>query len=358
MQSYFSKKDVLKNIDDYEILGKSIQSILNQKSLLGISLNSLTNVETCKNLLNSWQIQNMKIVQASDSHSSLELYNGSGKSLGSRACWIKIGALTFRSLQMALKQQNSKIYFEIPILNKKIYMYGIAVKGDFLVNSNKNKDDYSIFTFSPDLNSLIGPRGTGKSTIIKTIDYMMNFEDYYTKEIEEEKQKSDYVFASSHLDLDRYVINRFDSAIIFIKYNDDVYSIYSNPTGFTSPNIDIYLLDKKSNKFHKKVQCKNLNTKDMFSLIKEIEKFKVKVYKQKDLQEMTSNSDDVTKLIDGLNIVGIGTNYLEKKILLKRLYDEIKDICKEMFKDRLTDNNADWSNEELEKNIKSIIKYI
>ena len=224
-------------------------------------------------------------------------------------------------------------------------MYGIAVKGGFLVNSNKNKDDYSIFAFSPDLNSLIGPRGTGKSTIIEIIDYIMNFEDYYTKEIEEEKQKSDYEFTPNHIDLDRYVINRFKSAIIFVNCNNEIYSIYSQPTGFSTPNISIYLLDKVTNKFKKMIQCKKINTKDMYTLIKEREKFKVKVYKQKDLQEMTSNSDGVTKLIDGLNIVGIGTDYLEKKMMLKRLYGEIKDICKEMFKERLLDKSADWSKE-------------
>lgn len=349
MQSYFEKRDRLKDVDNYEILGKSIQSVLRTKSLLGISLNYLDNVAICNNLLNNWKIDNKKIIQASDSHSSLDKYAGSGKPLGTKACWVKMGTLTFQSFKMALKQQNSKIYFEKPSLNKKIYMCGIAVKGGFLINSNKNKNEYSIFTFSSELNSLIGPRGTGKSTIIEIIDYIMNFENYYSKEIEEEKNKSDYELPFTDKDLERYVINRFDTAIVFINCNGNIYSIYSEPTGFSSPNIGIYLLDEKTNKFKKKVQCKKLNTKDMFSLIKEREKFKVKVYKQKDLQEMTSDSDGVTKLIDGLNIIGLGTDYLEKKMLLKKMYGEIKDICKKMFKERLSDKKADWNDELLEK---------
>ncbi len=352
MQSYFKSRDNLKEINDFEIIGKTVQSVLNSKSLLAISINNIKNIEHCKSLLSNWKIENIKLVQASDSHSSLDFYEGSGKPFGTKSCWVKMGTLTFKSFQMALKQQNNEVYFKKPSINKNIYMHGIAVKGGFLINANKNKNDFSIFTFSPDLNCLIGPRGTGKSTIIEIIDYITNFENYYTKEINEEKEQNHFELAPSHKDPGRYVINRFNTAIIFINYDENLYAIHSNPKGFSIPNISLYYLDKAKNTFRRTAHCKKLNTNDMYRFIKKREQFKIKVYKQKDLQEMTSSSSGVTKLIDKLNVTGLGTDYLEKKMLLKKMYKEIKDICSTMFKERLSDDNADWNDIELDKKYK------
>lgn len=341
-----------KETEEFELTGQTVQNVLKSQSLLAISLNVLKNKETCENLLNDWTIKNMKIIQASDSHSSLEEYTGSGKPFGTRSCWIKMGNLTYKSLFMSFKQQNSMVYFDKPKLNKAIYMYGVAVKGGFLINTNKNKSDFCIFPFSPELNCLIGPRGTGKSTIIEIIDYIFNFENYYDEQIRFERNRSPYEMPMSEKDISRYVISRFKSAIIYINVDETIYAIYSEPKGFSTPNISLYSFQKEKGTFKKIIHCNRLNNKQISDFIRIKENFKVKVYKQKDLQEMTSSTNGIIKLIDKLNVIGLGTEYLQKKMLIQKYYKELQSLCEVMVKERWKDKNADRSTIELEKKYK------
>ena len=350
MQSYFKSKDEIKEIEEFELIGQTVQNVLRSKSLLGISLNNLKNVETCESLLHNWGIENRKIIQSSDSHSSLDMYEGSGKPFGTKTCWMKMGNLSFKALVMSLKQQNSIAALEKPVFNKEIFIKGIAVRGGFLINnSSKNKDDFAIFPFSPELNCIIGARGTGKSTLIEIIDYIFNFETYYDDDIKEEKNRSPFAIPLTAKDIERHIIGRYNYAIIFMSCGGNVFAIHSNPKGFSSPNISIYEFDINKDTFINKCNCKKLTGKGISDIIKLKETFKVKVYKQKDLQEMTTTADGITKLIDGLNIIGIGHEYLEQKMLMKKGYKEIQSLCEPMVKDRWDDPKADYTDNNLEK---------
>ena len=343
MQKYFKDKNGSNFDEELSIIGTTVQTVLKSKSLLAISINNENNIKIAEGLLHNWKINKCKIIQSSDSHSSLYSYEGSGKALGTRICWVKMSSLTYKALQMALKQENSKIKYEFPKLEKSVYMLGLAANGGFLVNANKSQNDFAIFPFSSELNCLIGARGTGKSTLIEIIKYIFSFETYFNEDISDEKNKGMFELPLTEKDLERHIINRYKKAIIYISCEDRIYAIYSNPIGFSKPNIKIYENDKDT--FILKCKCNKINDKSVNSVIKLRENFKIKVYEQKELQEMTSNKNGVTTLIDGLNIISIGTKYLEYKMLLRKNYQELKTMCTEMFKERLKDKKADWSND-------------
>ena len=87
--------------------------------------------------------------------------------------WIKGSDINFQMLKEALIDFDISVSYEN--MNKnKVYIEGLYVmfeESGFL--SNKKKDGDFTVKFSDSLNCLIGGRGTGKSTVLETIDFVM-----------------------------------------------------------------------------------------------------------------------------------------------------------------------------------------
>ncbi len=82
-----------------------------------------------------------------------------------RTCYIKIGDFNFEALEYALSDPDYRISpQEKPIINNS-HIKSIAFEGGLL---DKTKID-----FSPELNNLIGIRGSGKSSILEIIRYTL-----------------------------------------------------------------------------------------------------------------------------------------------------------------------------------------
>jgi len=79
--------------------------------------------------------------------------------------FLKIGAYTFESVKFALLDQENRVSNQPPALTHS-YIKSIAFEGDKL-------NDRSI-NFSPELNTFIGIRGSGKSTVLESIRYALN----------------------------------------------------------------------------------------------------------------------------------------------------------------------------------------
>lgn len=350
LEAYFNdvKENEKKDETNAVIIGTSIKKVLSHKALMGISINNVYNKKRCLELLKNWQIGNKKILQFSDSHSSLIEYNGSGKSLGERNSFIKIGDLSFNALVNSLKQINDTVFFEIPEEIPKTHIMGLAVQGGFLINNTTDTESFAIFPFSAELNCIIGARGTGKSTLLEIIDYIFNFEKKYDEYVEKKLYSSPYEDDYGYFD-GRIIINRFEKSILYLKYLNDIYAIYINPEDLKYVNISIFTYNNDKQTFLRKAFAKSVSSQNMNKVIKIREKLRVKIFKQKDMQDLTSNKQGVFELIDDLNRITFGLDYKNLKHNMRIKANQIKDISKVMIKERKEDEFADYSNNNIEK---------
>lgn len=81
------------------------------------------------------------------------------------ATYLKVGAYTFESVKFALLDKTNRVSTQLPKLEHS-YIKNIAFEGDKLSDRSIN--------FSPELNTFIGIRGSGKSTILESIRYALD----------------------------------------------------------------------------------------------------------------------------------------------------------------------------------------
>ncbi len=79
--------------------------------------------------------------------------------------YLKIGAFTFESVKFALLDKANRVAAEVP-KQEHSYVKRVAFEGDKL--------DGRIIDLSPELNTLIGIRGSGKSTILEALRYVLD----------------------------------------------------------------------------------------------------------------------------------------------------------------------------------------
>lgn len=82
-----------------------------------------------------------------------------------KACYLKLGELSFESVKFSLSTPNSKVTKEIPKHNAS-FIKSIYFEGGIL--------DKQKIHFSSELNTLIGIRGSGKSSILEAIRYVLD----------------------------------------------------------------------------------------------------------------------------------------------------------------------------------------
>lgn len=83
-----------------------------------------------------------------------------------RKCYIKLSAFTFEAVKFALLDHAQRVSSEVPIF-KHSYIRSIQLEGAGTLGGQ------TLF-FSPELNTLIGIRGSGKSSILEAIRYALN----------------------------------------------------------------------------------------------------------------------------------------------------------------------------------------
>lgn len=152
-----------------ELDGGRIQTIANKeifrKSVLGFQ--KLTNRDTesnCKTWLRGWMPAK---VQGSDCKSIGSV--GKAQVLGDKdlKTYIKIGDSNFDALKYALMDKEHRVAEESQTTAKS-YLKSISFSG--------GKLDGETITFSPDLNNFIGIRGSGKSSVLEIIRYVLGIE--------------------------------------------------------------------------------------------------------------------------------------------------------------------------------------
>ncbi len=95
--------------------------------------------------------------------------------------WLKIGDFTFEAIKYALADHASRVANEQPQNCQHSHIKSISFEGGVL--------DKQQIDFSPELNSLIGIRGSGKSSIVEAIRYLLNI-SFGDKTIDKEYKDS------------------------------------------------------------------------------------------------------------------------------------------------------------------------
>ncbi len=97
--------------------------------------------------------------------------------IGSESTWIKMDHVGVQGLRQAFLDPESRISFEDPVgLRKGSHLLGVSWEGGFL--------DGVRFPLNPELNCLIGGKGTGKSTVVESIRYAFDL-GFRTDEVRE-----------------------------------------------------------------------------------------------------------------------------------------------------------------------------
>jgi len=95
--------------------------------------------------------------------------------IGSESTWIKMDHVGVEGLRQAFLDPESRISFEDPLgMRRGSHLLGVSWEGGFL--------DGVRFSLNPELNCLIGGKGTGKSTVIESIRYAFDL-DFRTDEV-------------------------------------------------------------------------------------------------------------------------------------------------------------------------------
>lgn len=323
-------KDELKKLD---IRGQALIKVLKSSALHGICFNSLSNLPRINEILSSFKVNYLQLLQASDSHSSLENYNGPGRPLGERASWIKLGELSFKSLKLALKNDITRVMLEPPKPKDDSYIIGVAIKGGFI----RHKDNcvpWSIIPLSEELNCVIGARGTGKSTLLDIIRY---------------------IFDWKNISLGEDIINRFDDALIFFKESDNVIAFYMKPSGLHKPNIKKYILRERTFKKVPNNYRNKLDEPNSFSSKHYFASKYIQSYRQRELFNLAINEAGPTVIIQGLSDLKFGVDFRKVYETLSRCERNIIEHCKELVKDRKSDKKADLTTNYLEENFKEYL---
>lgn len=265
---------------ELSITGKSLAKIIKSPSLLAIQCNNDINKDKLIGKLNNQdylRINNpLAYIKCSDCHgiNTDKYYGKSGHEIGRYYSELKLSEFTFESLKMALLDSEMRVCNEIKTTDYA-FIQGVAVKSSIFTDSN----EYSYFHFSEELNCVIGSRGTGKTTLLEIIQSIIMPNNLKGK------------------DLNR-AFEKYISAVVFIKNNDNIYAVSNEPVVLKDDYIDdasklsnlkIYVLNKVNMKFS---IDKGDDDKEFLS------RFLTAGYQQRQLYIYSQNPNKILDIVD------------------------------------------------------------
>lgn len=192
------------HINTSELLnGKKIFSGGYKNELLGgcyskfIGVNSVDAIQKYTGYLNKISSMNRNFILDCDAHSHEEI--------PTESMWIKVANNSTASFFEALKEYEITVRISKP-KTPSIFIEGINIgysEDGYLIG--KNKTDYLV-RYSPSLNSYIGGRGTGKSTTLDLMNFVLT---------QEFKDKDQLYFFSLHGEIS-VLVNYYDDEFIII----------------------------------------------------------------------------------------------------------------------------------------------
>ncbi|HEN0979571.1 TPA: AAA family ATPase [Streptococcus agalactiae] len=248
-----------------------------------VGLKNKNQINGAKNFMKNYR-EDVNFLIDNDSHSIDTLANN--------FFWIKGSDINFQMLKEALIDFDISVSYEN--MNKnKVYIEGLYVmfeESGFL--SNKKKDGDFTVKFSDSLNCLIGGRGTGKSTVLETIDFVMT-QSVHDENLLDFICKHGNVYLLFQCDRDEYIVEfispyKEDDDNILSRFEEERPFKYERRYYFNRDKIKKYMLKKYLNVY--KITCSNVKEMDISNIEKVRNKTKV-------LSELYDNRYSVNDLV-------------------------------------------------------------
>jgi predicted ATP-dependent endonuclease of OLD family len=299
--------------------GKSLASIIKSEHLYGISLNDKgLKDKLLKDILNNKEYRREKsiaVIYCSDSHGTRDTkakYKADGKPIGERYSYIKLSELSFHGLKIALLDPEVRIYDEIPG-NIYPYIEGVAINGGYLEDP-KNPDGFQFFRFNKALNCVIGARGTGKSTLLDTVQYTL------FPEVTDDE-----------------VALKFDISAVFLNYFGDVYAFICEPKiEFDNYTKELIGVRNKPSIYKLSKNGKFYSSRKSNEIYKELQNFSSVAYKQRAILNYAQDKRGPIDVINNLLLISNTEKYSNLLKGIKQNYDSIESILKKQ-------NRVEWN---------------
>lgn len=184
------------------------------------------------------------------------------ETIGTKVIWIKGVSNTYDTIKKAVRDYNISIELDKP-REPLCYIKGIYAANNgssFLVNNTNYKEDFSV-TFSNSLNCFIGGRGTGKSTTLHILDFVLGQNFRHEEELDS-------------------VCNYKDIWVLYYYNNVDYLVLFNVPQKSYKDQsiVDCFLMEKKFS-FFEHEEVKNAAI-DRCIQIFELKKFEDRVEKK------------------------------------------------------------------------------
>lgn len=207
--------------------------------------------------------------------------------LGTNFFWIKGEKVDFYSFKASIKDFNLHFLMQknIPV-SPRYYIKGLYVSGTGFLRSKINNAPY-VLSFSDRMNSFIGGRGTGKSTTLDILSFILSQQIYDKKKL-------------------RFLMNN-GSLMALVSYNNEDYYILFNNTNNKTNNENFI------SEYIKIGDKGNTNNKENRDLRKQCISNRIQVFQKKE-EKLYPITNGKVKLLDKLFTRSFSINSLTEII--------------------------------------------
>lgn len=292
------------------------------------------NFKKISNTINQVNKYNISKLTFSDNphpnDSSKHGLDGIGKSYS----WIKMKEKpNLESLRQALIMGKERVKNIFETEKTPYRLPDIWIEKIKFSNTELNKDSIEV-DFSPQMTSIVGGRGTGKSSIINIIRGILN------KIPSTDKIKEDFNSFYKINKSGEGILNKDTKIELFINMNQEKYKIVKENFEKNKEFEDIIVLKKDLHGEYQKCDVDDI-----------LERFEIEIFSQKEIFEISNESNSLLKLIDK-SISEISEKKQEIKDLkseYKKFYSQLEEIKSQEQDIKTIENDIKFDKEKLEK---------
>ena len=236
--------------------------------------------------------------------------------------WIKGSDINFQMLKEALIDFDISVSYDTPNKNK-VYIEGLYImfeESGFL--SNKKKNYHFTVKFSDSLNCFIGGRGTGKSTVLEIIDFVMT-QSVHDEGLLDFICKHGNVYLLFHNHAHEYIVEFLNPykekyTNILSCFEEERPYKYNRSYHFDKIRVKTYMLRKYLNVY--KINCNKVEEMDKTN----VEKVHKKVNVLAELYDNRYSVNDLVRYASGDEINSFIYNLMFKNKELEPFENKIK----------------------------------
>lgn len=340
--------EVLGSVDGVQAVHKEFMNESDTESY-SESVNSLYENEVTNDEIDKWNKafkKALKLEKAFLTFSDNPAHEKSSKhglwGIGKRYTWIKMDKIiSLEGLRQALMMPELRIKnnfskLNSPPENPNMWIHSLKIKDTKLNDGNAQTID-----FNPNMTTIVGGRGTGKSSILRFIrgsfdknDELKSYKDLY------DDQNSFFQTEKNHSGESVGVLKNESQIELKFYRHENPYILQLNNFNGYAKNITLKELNEDSNEF------KEINDFEIKSLL---EMFDFDIYSQKQIYEIAKETnalrDKIDRSINGLGVLkekssSLIKSYSAMSIEIKKIENEIRQ--KSRIKTELKDLEAQF----------------